>query len=35
MTALYGENIEAENDFRIFCIFNAVVRLLYAMCIHV
>jgi len=31
---LYGENIEVENDFRIFCIFSAVVRLLYA-CIHV
>jgi len=26
---LYGENIEAENDFRIFCIFSAVVCLLY------
>jgi len=27
---LYGENIPAENDFQIFCIFSAVVRLWYA-----
>lgn len=31
---LYGGNIPVENDFQIFCIFSAVVRLLYA-CTHV